>query len=56
MVSQKKLEELDSPGYKYIVGVKLNQWKEVKEDVLTTRGRFTKVKDNMLVKEVLSYV
>ena len=52
MVSEKKLKKIDSLGYKYIVGVRLNQWKEVKEEVLTTPGRYTKVKENLHVKEV----
>ncbi|MCF8001543.1 MAG: IS1634 family transposase [Halanaerobiales bacterium] len=51
MVSQEKLEQLENMNYDYIVGVRLNQWKEVKEQVLTTPGRYTKVKDNMQVKE-----
>lgn len=51
MVSQEKLEQLENMDYDYIVGVRLNQWKEVKEQVLTTPGRYTKVKDNMQVKE-----
>jgi transposase len=51
MVSQEKLNKLKALGYDYIVGVRLNQWKEVKEQVLTTPGRFTEIKDNMYVKE-----
>lgn len=51
MVSQEKLKELEGLGYDYIVGVRLNQWKEVKEQVLTTPGRYTEIKDNMKVKE-----
>jgi transposase len=53
MVSQEKLDQLKGLGYDYVVGVKRNQWKEVKEQVLATRGRFTKVKDNLYVKETL---
>ena len=51
MVSQEKLDELKGLEYDYIVGVRLNQWKEVKEQVLTTPGRFSEIKDNMKVKE-----
>ncbi|MFW6309321.1 MAG: IS1634 family transposase, partial [bacterium] len=53
MVSQEKLDKLEKIDYDYIVGVRLNQWKEVKEQVLTTPGRFSKVKDNMKVKEAI---
>ncbi|MFW5981449.1 MAG: IS1634 family transposase [bacterium] len=52
MVSKEKLARLEKLNYDYIVGVRLNQWKEVKEEVLATRGRFSKVKDNMRIKEV----
>src|SRR5690554_541648 len=51
MVSQEKLDQLKKLGYDYIVGVRLNQWKEIKDKVLTTRGRYSEVKDNMHVKE-----
>lgn len=51
MVSHKKLKEIRSLSYEYIVGVRLNQWKEVKGEVLTTPGRYTKIEDNMFVKE-----
>lgn len=52
MVSQKKLDELEGLGYEYIVGVKLNQWKEVKDEVLTRAGRYSEIKDNLHVKEI----
>lgn len=51
MVSQEKLAKLEELNFDYIVGVRLNQWKEVKDQVLTTRRRFSKVRDNMRVKE-----
>jgi transposase len=51
MVSREKLNKLEDMGFDFIVGVKSNQWKEVKEDVLSTRGRYTKVADNLKVKE-----
>lgn len=51
MVSQEKLSELEKLNFDYIVGVRLNQWKEVKNEVLATRGRFSEVRDNMRVKE-----
>ena len=51
MVSQDKLDELEEMNYDFIVGVKSNQWKEVKEDVLTTRGAYAKVSDTLKVKK-----
>ncbi len=51
MVSQEKLDQLRALGYGYVVGVRLNQWKEVKEQVLTTAGRFSQMKENLYVKE-----
>jgi hypothetical protein len=53
MVSQKRLDQLKGLRYDYVVGVKRNQWKEAEEQVLTTPGRFTEVKDNLRVKETL---
>ncbi len=52
MVSREKLKQVKSLGYEYIVGVRLNQWKEVKEEVLTTPGRYLEIKENLKVKEV----
>lgn len=52
MVSQQKLEQLKALEYEYIVGVRLNQWKEVKEKVLKTEGEYTTVRDNLQVREV----
>lgn len=52
MVSKEKLEQLGGLGYQYIVGVRLNQWKEVKEEVLPTPGRYSQVTENLQVKEV----
>lgn len=52
MVSRRKLEELNSLGFSYIVGVRLNQWKEVREEVLSSPGRYAEVKENLFVKEV----
>lgn len=51
MVSKQKLDQLKDLGFDYIVGLKLNQWKEVKDEVIITPGRYTKVKDNMHIKE-----
>ena len=53
MVSEEKLDQLKALGYDYVVGVRLNQWKEVKEQVLTTAGRFSEVKENLYVKETV---
>lgn len=51
MVSREKLNKLEDMQFDFIVGVKSNQWKEVKEEVLSTRGRYTEVADNLKVKE-----
>jgi len=51
MVSQEKLDQINALGYEYIVGVRLNQWKEIKDMVLTTRGRYRQIRPNLQVKE-----
>jgi transposase len=60
MVSQSNLEELKNEGIDFIVGVRLRNVKEVKEEVLCKGGRyrpqgteFVEVEDNLKVKEVL---
>lgn len=53
MVSKEKLKKIEAMQYKYIVGVRLNQWKEVKEKVLAAKGRYSEIKDNLFVKEVM---
>lgn len=52
MVSRKKLQEIQDCGYDYIVGVRINQWTEVQEEVLTRPGRYREVAENLKVKEV----
>jgi len=52
MVSQDKLKKIRSKGYKFIVGIRRNQWKEVNTEVLARPGRYKKVSENLRVKEV----
>lgn len=52
MVSEENLNKLEQAGYGYLVGVKLRQLKEVRDQVLPVRGRYHKVADNLKVKEV----
>jgi len=52
MVSQENLDKLEQSGYGYLVGVKLRQLKEVRDQVLTVRGPYHQVTDNLSVKEV----
>jgi hypothetical protein len=53
MVSQFNLEELEKEGIDFIVGIRLRNVKEVKEEVLSKGGRYREVEDNLRVKEVL---
>jgi hypothetical protein len=53
MVSESNLEELKNEGIDFIVGVRLRNVKEVREEVLSTGGRYREVEDNLRVKEVL---
>jgi len=53
MVSRENLALLESEGYEYLVGVKLRGLKEVRERVLSSRGRYRKVEENLEIKEVL---
>jgi len=52
MVSEKRLAEIEEAGLEYIVGVKMRKIKTMSE-VLSRRGRYRTVKDNLKVKEVL---
>lgn len=52
MVSEDNLLHLEQEGYDYLVGIKLRQIKEVRQEVLSKPGRFQKVADNLEVKEV----
>jgi len=51
MVSEDILREIEKAGLKYIVGVPMRKAKAMKE-VLSKRGRYRKVKDNLKVKEI----
>jgi len=53
MVSEKNLSLLEKEGYEYIVGVKMRGLKKVRDRVLSTRGRYQKVEDNLKVKETI---
>lgn len=53
MTSESNLEELEKGGIDFIVGVRLRNVKEVREEVLGKGGRYRKVADNLKVKEVL---
>ncbi len=52
MVSDKVLESIEEAGLEYIVGVKMRQVKRM-NDVLSRAGRYSIVKDNLKVKEVI---
>jgi transposase len=52
MVSQANLQDLQGQGYDYLVGVKLRQLTEVREQVLCQPGAYRRVEDNLQVKEV----
>lgn len=54
MTSESNLEELKKKGIDFIVGVRLRNVKEVKDEVLSTGGRYREVEDNLRVKEVFS--
>lgn len=55
MISKGSLEDLsedeDAP-YEYVLGCRMRRQKEVKEEVLSTGGRYAKVEENLKVKEV----
>jgi len=53
MVSESNLEELKNEGIDFIVGVRLRNVKEVRDEVLSKGGRYREVEDNLRVKEVL---
>lgn len=52
MVSEENLSLIEKEGYEYIVGVKMRRLKRVKDKVLSTRGRYQRLEDNLKVKEV----
>jgi len=53
MVSEKNLSLIEKEGYEYIVGVRMRRLKRVRDEVLSTPGRYRKLDDNLKVKEVL---
>jgi len=53
MVSEENLEAIEKAEYEYLVGVKLRGLVEVRDRVLTTRGRYQKVDNSLEVKEVM---
>ncbi|MCK4224907.1 MAG: hypothetical protein KAX39_06985, partial [candidate division Zixibacteria bacterium] len=52
MVSDSNLEELKKEGIDFIVGVRLRNVKEVRDEVLSKGGRYREVEDNLRIKEV----
>lgn len=52
MVSAANLEALEAVGYQYIVGVKMRNLVEVRDEVLGRAGRYHEVDETLQVKEV----
>lgn len=52
MVSKGNLEALEKAGYDYIVGMKMRNLKEVRDEVLGRAGRYRQVNEKLEVKEV----
>ena len=52
MVSKKNLEAAEDAGFEYIVGMKMRNVVEVRDDVLGRAGRYHEVSENLRVKEV----
>jgi hypothetical protein len=52
MVSAENLEAMTAAGYEYIVGVKMRNLVEVRDEVLASAGRYQEVSENLQVKEV----
>jgi hypothetical protein len=52
MVSKANLAALGKAGYEYIVGVKMRNLVEVRDEVLGRAGRYREVNDKLQVKEV----
>jgi hypothetical protein len=53
MVSAKNLAAVEKAGFEYIVGMKMRNFVEVRDDVLGRAGRYHEVSENLQVKEVL---
>jgi len=52
VVSKEAVEDLESLGIGYILGVKMRKEKEISADVLSRAGKYREVRDNLKVKEV----
>ncbi|NIT78886.1 MAG: IS1634 family transposase [Thermoplasmata archaeon] len=52
MVSDRVIQGLEERGMGYILGVRLRQVKEVRDEVLSRPGRYREVAENLQVKEV----
>jgi transposase len=52
MVSAENLATMTAAGYEYIVGVKMRNVLEVRDEVLARAGRYQEVSENLQVKEV----
>jgi len=52
MVSAANLKELDEAGFQYIVGMKMRNLREVRDEVLGRAGRYQLVSEKLQVKEV----
>lgn len=53
MVSAKNLADLEAAGFEYIVGMKMRNLREVRDEVLGRAGRYQEVSEKLQVKEVL---
>jgi len=53
MNSEENKKELSRACGKYLLATRMGSSKEVKEEVLTRRGRYTVIKDNLHAKEVI---
>ncbi len=51
MISRSNLDYLESQGRDYVVGVPARKYKKVRQVVLSTKGRYHPIKDNLQVKE-----
>ena len=53
MNSEENREELARACGKYLLATRMAKVKEIKDNVLTKRGRYTEIRDNLHVKEVI---
>jgi hypothetical protein len=52
MISANTIQELEDQGLEYILGARLRQQREVRDQVLGCPGRYRQVADNLRVKKV----